>query len=102
MIERIIDIHARPGVVDTEVISQIIPQLEPFPPGNGWRVIPMLLEVIAATEELETIDGITDKWLKIEHDGVIGWIFGGYTFINRGGLKYYTPEGLILLAFTGI
>ena len=49
--------------------------------------------VVAMTEETETINGITDYWLKIEYlPGEYGWIFGGDASVERGGPKYYIPE----------
>ena len=44
------------------------------------------------TEEKETIDGITERWAKIEYKGITGWVFGGYLEIERGGPKFCTPE----------
>ena len=44
------------------------------------------------TEEKETIDGITERWAKIEYNGITGWVFGGYLEIERGGPKFITPE----------
>ena len=50
----------------------------------------------AITEETETIDGLTDHWLKIEYaPKAYGWIFGGYVSVARGGPKYYTPEDIV-------
>ena len=50
-------------------------------------------ETLAITEETETIDGLTDYWLKIEYEpGKFGWIFGGYVSVERGGPKYHIPE----------
>ena len=49
------------------------------------------------TEETETIDGLTDHWLKIEYaSNKYGWIFGGYASVERGGPKYYIPEAMII------
>ena len=48
---------------------------------------------IAITEEMETIDGKTDYWVKIEYeDGKYGWVFGGALSVERGGPKYLIPE----------
>ena len=53
--------------------------------------------IVAITEETETIDGRTDHWLKIEYEpGKFGWIFGGYASVERGGPKYYIPENIII------
>jgi hypothetical protein len=83
----VLNIRDKPGLVDTKVISKIIP------PENGNPQVN--LNVTEATEERETIDGRTDRWLKINYHGVEGWIFGGYASIERGGYKYYTPENII-------
>lgn len=54
-------------------------------------------EILAITEETETIDGLTDHWLKIEYKpGKYGWIFGGYASVERGGPKYYIPENIVV------
>ncbi len=54
-------------------------------------------EILAITEETETIDGRTDHWLKIEYEpGKYGWIFGGYASVERGGPKYYIPERVVI------
>lgn len=48
------------------------------------------------TAETETIDGLTDHWVKIEYQpGKFGWIFGGYTGVERGGPKFMLPEDQI-------
>ena len=75
-------------------------------PGNNSKVIfetnlpsiqknPSYIEVIAITEENETIDNKTDYWLKIKFDKHIGWIFGSTTTAERGGPKYFIPEDII-------
>ena len=54
-------------------------------------------DILAITEETETIDGLTDHWLKIEYEpGKFGWIFGGYASVERGGPKYYIPENKVI------
>jgi hypothetical protein len=83
----VLNIRDKPGIVGTNVISKIVP------PENGNHQVN--LEVTEATEERETIDGKTDRWLKINYHGVDGWIFGGYTSVERGGPKYWTPENII-------
>jgi len=81
----VLNIRDKPGLVDTKVVSKIIPS-------SGNLVF---LDVSAATEERETIDGKTDRWLKIKYKGIEGWVFGGYTGIERGGPKYPIPEDMI-------
>jgi hypothetical protein len=59
---------------------------------NPWEYV----NTLAIIEENEIIDGINDHWVKIKNkDGRIGWIFGGYTTVERGGPKYNTPENRI-------
>ncbi|GMO62701.1 MAG: hypothetical protein Ta2A_09520 [Treponemataceae bacterium] len=82
----VLNIRDKPGVVNTNIISKIIPS-ESNPQVN--------VIVIEATEERERIDNIDDRWLKIRHNNIEGWIFGGYASAERGGPKYYTPEALI-------
>ncbi len=58
-------------------------------------------EIVAITEETETIDGLTDHWLKIEYEPrKFGWIFGGYASVERGGPKYYIPENTVIFALS--
>jgi hypothetical protein len=81
--------YDKPGLKNTNIISQIS-----NPDRPQWVV-----EVIAATEEEETINGKTDRWLKINYKGTEGWIFGGPASVERGGPKYYIPENLIEFMF---
>lgn len=80
-------IRDKPGTIGTKIIGEIIPPINASPQIN--------LEVTEATEEIDTIEGCSDRWLKIEYDGIDGWIFGGDISVERGGPKYYTPESLI-------
>jgi hypothetical protein len=82
-----LNIRNNPGTIGTKVISKITP------PGDISSQIN--LDVLEVTEETETIEGKTDRWLKIIYNGVEGWIFGGYTSVERGGPKYFTPEYII-------
>jgi hypothetical protein len=55
------------------------------------------IDVLAITEEKDTVEGKTDHWVKIkdEHNR-IGWIFGGYLYMgDRGGAKYRIPADRI-------
>jgi hypothetical protein len=90
-IPTVVNIRDKPGLVDTKIISKIIPEI--IPPENNPRLI--FVDITEATEEMETIDGRTDRWLKINYHGVEGWIFGGYADVERGGPKYRTPESSI-------
>jgi hypothetical protein len=82
-----LNIRDKPGLIGTKVLSTIVP------PGLGDPQIN--LDVTEATEEQETIDGKTDRWLKIKYHGVEGWIFGEYASVERGGPKYFTPDAII-------
>jgi hypothetical protein len=84
----VINIRDKPGLVGTTVISKIVPSENDNPQVN--------LVVTEATDETETIDNKNDRWLKITYKGIVGWIFGGYASVERGGYKYYTPENIIL------
>lgn len=53
------------------------------------------INIIAMTEEVETIENQTDHWLKVEYKNFTGWIFGGYATAERGGPKYYIPENTV-------
>jgi hypothetical protein len=54
------------------------------------------VSTLAITEELDIIDGIKDHWVKIKDGkGRIGWIFGGYATVERGGPKYYIPDNTV-------
>ena len=86
-VEEVLNIRDKPGVFGTKVISKIVR------PTEGNRVVN--LDVAEATEEVETIDGRTDRWLKISYQGIEGWIFGGYAGVERGGPKYYLPDDII-------
>ena len=57
------------------------------------------VEVVAMTQEKETIDGKSDFWLKIKYKDYEGWIFGGYASIERGVPKYYIPENIVIFDF---
>lgn len=89
----VLNIRDRPGLQGSKVISRIVP-----PKNNNPQVN---LDVMEVTEETETIDGKNDRWLKIQYNGTIGWIFGGYASVERGGYKYYTPENIILSTLGG-
>ena len=86
-VEEVLNIRDKPGLAGTKVISKIVPPKEGNPVVNQ--------EVSAVTEEVEKIDNKTDRWLKIVYQGVEGWIFGGYTHVERGGPKYWIPEYII-------
>jgi len=95
--EDVLNMRDKPGVAaGTNVISKIIPT-----PQDEYGNSYIHLNYTAATEEEETIDGRTDRWLKITYNGIEGWIFGGYTSVERGGDKYWTPENTIFRRLGG-
>ncbi len=54
-------------------------------------------EILAITEETETVNGATDHWLKVEYaPNKFGWIFGGDVSVERGGPRYNLPESVVL------
>jgi hypothetical protein len=88
------NIYNNPGLINSNIISQILL------PKDDNSLVMLNLEIIAATEEKEEVDGKTDRWLKINHNGIEGWIYGGYAGVERGGLKYYIPDDMIELCLT--
>lgn len=71
--------------------AAVLFQLDP-PPDNpeSW------VEILAITEEEARIDNNTDYWVKImDKQGRIGWIFGGYGGVSRGGPTYRIPRDKI-------
>lgn len=82
-----LEIRDNPGISGNKVLYTIKPNVtDPYQTN---------VEVLAITEEVETIDGTKDHWLKIKYNEYTGWIFGGYTTAERGGPKYYIPESII-------
>lgn len=79
-----LNMRDKPGTAKTKVVYTIRPR--------DTDPVQTNVEVIAMTEEKETIEGITDFWLKIKYKEYEGWIFGGFTSVERGGPKYYIPE----------
>lgn len=56
------------------------------------------IKVINATEEQETIDGRTGRWLEIEYKNIRGWVFEGYA--TREFFWGWTPEEVVTQLFT--
>lgn len=83
-----LNIRNNPGTENTKVIYTIRP--------GDTDPIQTNVDVIAMTQEKETIEGRTDYWLKIKYKDYEGWIFGGYTSVERGGPKYYLPESMVI------
>lgn len=88
-----LNVREKPGLDGKKVFM-----LHDFDYYNGSGLNPQENhEILAITAETETIDGLTDHWLKIEYaPNKFGWIFGGYTSVERGGPKYYIPENMII------
>jgi hypothetical protein len=89
----VLNVRDKPGLNNTTVLFKLTPTI-------SKRQV--FVTILAITEEKDTIDGITDLWVKIEDEQKrIGWIFGGYATIERGGLKYPIPIHYIrwLLSF---
>ena len=82
-----LNIRNNPGTKNTKVVYTIRPK--------DTDPIQTNVDVIAITQEKETIDGKTDYWLKIKYKNYEGWIFGGYTSVERGGPRYYIPEAKV-------
>lgn len=83
-----LNIRNKPGTDNTKVIYTIRPR--------DTDPVQSNVDVIAMTQEKETIDGKTDYWLKIKYKNYEGWIFGGYASAERGGPKYYIPENTVI------
>lgn len=80
-----IDIRNNPGINGTEVIFTL--KME-----DSKRVY---FTILAITEEVDSIDGQIEHWLKIEfEDGRIGWIFGGYAG-HYADPRYPFPNSII-------
>ena len=82
-----LNIRDNPGTTGNKIIYIIKP--------NITDPVQTNVEVIAMTEEVEEIDGKKDHWIKVKYKNYTGWIFGGYATAERGGPKYYIPEGTV-------
>lgn len=83
----VLNVRDNPGINGTKVLFKLIPAKDDTE----------ILSFMAMTEERDTIDNITDHWVKIiDSQKRIGWMFGGYGDVNRGGPKYLNhPEAYI-------
>jgi hypothetical protein len=89
-----VNIYDYPGLTNTNILSHI----------NRVRH-EIFLNVLAVTEEKEIItkegdfefstSRNTNRWVKINYNGIVGWIFGGHVSVNRGGPYFWTPEDII-------
>ncbi len=82
-----LNVRDMPGLENSTVIYTIRPR------DDGDSNPQYNVETLALTEQQETIDGKKAPWVKIEYiKGKFGWVFGGYTTVERGGPKYTIPE----------
>jgi len=79
-------VRDKPGIIGTSILFKI----------QNEKNCQLGVSILAITEEEDIIDGETDYWVKIkDKQNRIGWIFGGYASVERGGPKYYTPDASI-------
>jgi hypothetical protein len=87
-----LNVRNKPGTIGTTVLFQLIPIRQ--------NHTPVSVTILAITEEKDSIDDKTDHWLYIKDEqNRIGWIFGGYTTVDRGGPKLRTPNNQISFNF---
>jgi hypothetical protein len=85
---RTIDVYDKPGFDGSMILFELVPK------DIDTRVYGV--EVLSMIEEQDVIDGRTDHWIQIKDEqDRIGWVFGGYTDVERGGAKYRTPAALV-------
>ncbi len=82
-----IDIRNNPGTQGTSVIGKIDAST------SNLRTVTS----DAITEQDDTSKGPTagEPWIRIEYEGISGWIPGAYAVIDHGGVKYQTPDGIL-------
>ncbi|MBQ5399875.1 MAG: DUF805 domain-containing protein [Treponema sp.] len=82
-----IDIRDYPGMEATNVIGRIDANLNNM----------VTVSSDAITEQDDTSEGPIggEPWIRIEYNGITGWIPGAYTDIEHGGVKYQTPDGIL-------
>jgi len=84
-------VRDQPGLIGTKVIFTLYRT-----PDNPQ----INVDTIAVTEEIDTIEGISDCWVKIvDSEGRTGWVFSGPATIERGGPRYMTPENILTSYF---
>lgn len=96
-----LNVRDKPGLENTNVIFQI----KKSDYGNtlerkwGDFYYEMIVAAIAQTIETDTINGVTEYWVKIiDKFDREGWVFGGFLEMgDRGGAKYFTPETYIFM-----
>ena len=87
-----LNVRNKPGIIGTTVLFKLIPVRENYSPVS--------VTILAITEETDSIDGIIDHWVYIKDEqNRSGWIFGGYTDVDRGGPKFRTPNNQIWFNF---
>ncbi|MCR5762384.1 MAG: SH3 domain-containing protein [Treponema sp.] len=82
-----LNIRDKPGLSDNVVVYTIRP--------GDTDPSQTIINGHAITEEMETIDGIEERWIKISYKEYEGWVFGAYATTERGGPHYYIPEDFI-------
>ena len=82
-----IDIRDYPGMEATNVIGRIDADLNNM----------VTVSSDAITEQDDSSEGPIggEPWIRIEYNGITGWIPGAYTDIEHGGVKYQTPDGIL-------
>lgn len=87
-------VRDKPGINGTNKIYLFYKD-EELPGEEQWGTE---IEVINATEEEETIDGKSGRWLEIVYNNIRGWVFEGYVICD---LEFgWTPEDHLELQFT--
>jgi hypothetical protein len=92
-----LNVRDRPGLIDTNIIFQI--RKEDYGEAGlerkwGDYYYEMHVRLLLITVEKDTINGVTEHWVKIKDKfNNEGWVFGGFLEMgDRGGGKYLTPE----------
>jgi hypothetical protein len=79
-----LNVNDKPGFDGARILFRLVPTTDN----------PQLdVTILAITEEKDTVGGLSDYWVKIkDENNRTGWIFGGYTSVERGGPKYRIPN----------
>jgi hypothetical protein len=94
----LVNLYTRPNGGYDEVANQIeVPDTGStvtMTDANGVEqtVVQLNVMTVSVTEEEDTIDGFTDRWVEITYEDKSGWVFGAYLSVERGGPKYYLPD----------
>lgn len=82
-----IDIRDFPGVEGTSVIGKIDASL------NNMKTV--VSDAITEQDDTSASPIGGEPWIRIEYEGITGWIPGAYADIEHGGVKYQTPDGIL-------